>query len=255
MFNLWFSIKFYSLILLKVVYYNLKNLIIDLRKFKVKSKAVIFIKKHCFNKKIQSTDLLKTFVRNYSSLFNGVSIYFCITTVSAQSFLLHNICLNYLFLLPTLFNKYCIEYAGVTIFKTIKLYDNFLLFTLQNLKKQLYCAMHSMTTLLQKNYSTGVFLKMHKKTLKLLKRREKMQLLFIKFFINYFKILFFKKKIILILKKFNRKVNSKLIFIFAILKKSLRIVIILPKIKYGAQKFKRVKAIKKTLRKLLLKKI
>lgn len=233
----------------------MKNLIIDLRKVQIKPRTVFFLKKQCFNKKILKSVFLKKFVKNYKNYFNNISIYFCISLVSIQNFLLHSVYLNYLFLLPTFFNKNLLEYAGIVLFKNIKFYNNFLLFTLQNLKKQLYCAMHSMTTLLQKNYSTGVFLKLHNKNLKLLKRREKMQLLFIKFFINYFKVSFFKKKIVLILKKFTIKVNSKLIFIFALLKRKLKFVIILPKIKYGKNKFKRIKAIKKTLRKLLLKKI
>jgi hypothetical protein len=113
--------------------------------------------------------------------------------------------------------------------------------------------MHFLKLNIQKNLSTGVFLKILIKKIKALKRNEKIQLLFLKFFLNYFKVKKLKKKIFLVLKKYSAKFFFKLNFLLTFLKLNIKFLLILPKLKYGYLKFKKIKAIKKNLKKKLQK--
>lgn len=128
-----------------------------------------------------------------------------------------------------------------------------LLLILQNTQKQLFCFMHSFLVKTHKIFSTGMFINFLKKKVKSLKRKDSIQLLFLKFFLNFFKINQLKKKIIVVLNKYSIFVFSKLTFLNIFLKKHIIFILLKPMLKFGLLKLKRVKAIKKVLKKKLLK--
>ena len=122
---------------------------------------------------------------------------------------------------------------------------------LKNSSKQLFINSWSIYKNTSLFTTVGIFLKMNSLLLKNLKKKEKIHFSFLKFFFT--KTLILKNsQFVLLLKKYSLFFKSKLLYLLSFTFLNCAHIIFLAKKKFGVNKLKKVRAIKKNLKKKLL---